>query len=218
MKKKRLKRKEPQVKVVESILTEQTVVDPWDSISFDTVSKEKIVTSFNRHYSDHVEALLDITMSRLALGTALTNVNNAVSDETSNSIDLDEDGNITNAMDNIYTRALLLYVTEHSLKIAVSEDLKLELLKSLDSKFASILRKSSTKEESYPIAVSATHGKDSKTPVERNITRLSKKMGINEDEEVNPYGIVNPPEEKPSSSKEPLKKAKTSGIIQRRHK
>jgi hypothetical protein len=168
------------------IKTEVKQVETWDTIEFDNISIEEVIKQFKVFYPGHVENITALAMSRIALGTALTNVGKYVSEYTNESIDLDEEGDVTNAFDEIFTSALMLYVTEHAISLAVSEDSKDHIMKHIEpqiKKLSSAIRKSGSDGGGHLGTLS--RGSEQH---EKNVNKIAKKTGLDKNDGTGPYG------------------------------
>lgn len=195
-----------------SIVTETPKLPEWDSDKFQDMPKEKLIEVYNKHYQKHTDKLLELVASRMAIGTAITGINKYIKNHGNESVVLDEDNELTAEIDNIFEKAIVMYVTEHALNLSVTEEFMREIQKQLPENIRGLLPKRNPEDGSL-LGVLATHSKGKQH--EDNISRIARKTNIELDKPENPYGEHNG---EPQGKDGKLPKAKNTppgGVIQR---
>lgn len=102
----------------------------FDSNDFDSIPVEVIQKIFVKKYHIHKNAILDLVVSRLAMGTALTNIESSIKDAMEEAILVDTD-KTKDSLDVGFTLALLAHGYNEAFSFITDEEVRKEIILTL---------------------------------------------------------------------------------------
>lgn len=115
-----------------TITTTRERPEAWDTLAFETISPRLLQQLFRAASTKHRDALLQLAISRLALDSEITTVQDAITSTLGGTapIEIASDGDNA-AIDKAYSTALRLYVYNHVLEVIPDEATRRELVSAL---------------------------------------------------------------------------------------
>lgn len=104
--------------------------DAFDSKEFDSIPAERIQRVFVDKYRTHSKAILELVVSRMALSTALSNVEASIKEAMEDAIVVDTD--VTReSLDSGYTLALLAHGYNEAFSFLTDEEMRKDIILTL---------------------------------------------------------------------------------------
>lgn len=176
----------------------------WDSIKFDGVTETELLAKFKLHYKKHFEFLLGLALSRMAMDTAMINVDAAIKEHANEAIAIRDDDSVK-YIDTVFEAGIKTYAGHEAFSF-LDEDTRKEVLSVLlsTSKGKPLSSKKSNEPAGYLLGNAYNNITQSIQKIEQY---LGNRLG---EENTNPYGHQ---DERPRNSSTRGRKGNKAGVI-----
>lgn len=159
----------------------------FDSEKFDTIPKELVLKVFEKKYKIHKNKLLEIVLSRMALSTAMSNIDEAIREHINNSLIVNTDKTVE-AIDNGFTMALVGYAYSDAFSFIEDEEIRNDILTTMLIGQKGLKSKSPVGFQESPAVGASPSVTPNKKSIERDLKNIEAKVDKLSREDNSIYG------------------------------